>query len=134
MTTPRIFFYIKVLSVAGVILAIYLLWAQITQSPFRPCSITDTINCDAIISGSVDKTLGISTPSYGLIGYIVIFFASVFQKKKLLLGMATFGLLFCLFIAYRELFELHVICPACIGCQLIMIAVFILSVVLLRRK
>ena len=123
-----IYFYIKILSSIGVLLAIYLLWEQIFQPDFQPCNINSTVNCDAIISGAVAKTLGIPTPLYGLIGYIIIFFSAVFRKKKLLLGMATFGLAFCLWIAYVELFQLHVICPVCIGCQLIMLTVFTLAI------
>ncbi len=134
MTTQKIYSSIKILSIIGVLLAVYLMVEQITQSSFRPCTINATINCDAVISGAVSKTLGIPTPLYGLVGYIVIFFASVWRKKKLLLSMAAFGLLFCLWIAYRELFELRVICPVCIACQLIMITVFSSAITIIRRK
>lgn len=127
MKPDKIFFAVKVLSIIGVILAVYLLVEQITQPSFRPCNINATINCDAIISGAVSKTLGIPTPLYGLIGYIVIFISAVLKKKKMLLGMAIFGLAFCLWIAYKELVELRVICPVCIACQLIMVSVFALS-------
>lgn len=125
----KIFFTVKILSIIGVILAIYLLVEQFTQSSFRPCTINDTINCDAIISGPVAKTLGIPTPLYGLIGYIVIFIAATLRKKKLLISMAAFGLVFCLWIAYQELVILRVICPVCIACQVIMISVFSLALV-----
>lgn len=128
MKDKKIVFYIKLLSIIGIGLAIYLLLEQITQSSFRPCTINATVNCDAIISGAVAKTLGIPTPLIGLVGYIVIFLSAHLYKKKLLMAMATFGLAFCLWIAYRELFQLHTICPVCIGCQLIMITVFSLGV------
>ena len=134
MLTQKLLFFVKVLSIIGMLLAVYLLWEQTTHSAFQPCRINDTLNCDAIISGAVAKTFGIPTPLYGLIGYIVIFFSAVFRKKKLLLGVATLGLSFCLWIAYRELFELHVICPVCIACQLIMTTIFSFSIVLLKKK
>ena len=129
----KIYFYIKILSLVRVFLAIYLLGQQFSRPAFQPCTINETVNCDAIISGEVSKVFGVSTPLYGLIGYIVIFISAVYKKKKLLLGMAAFGLAFCLWIAYRELFELGVICPICILCQIIMIAVFALAVILKRR-
>ena len=134
MNRNNFFPYIKILSLVGVLLAVYLLWEQIFHPSFQPCNINSSVNCNAIISGSVSKTLGLPTPLFGLIGYIVIFFAAVTRRKKLLLGMATFGLLFCLWIAYRELFLLHVVCPVCIGCQIIMIAVFILGLIIIRAK
>jgi len=130
----KLFFTIKALSLIGISLALYLLWQQFYQPDFQPCNINATVNCEAIINGAVAKTFGIPTPLYGLIGYIVIFLAAIFRKKKLLLGMATFGLTFCAWIAYKELFELHVICPICITCQLIMISVFSLAVVITRKK
>lgn len=131
--TSKLFSYIKVLSVIGILLAVYLLYEQIFHPAFQPCRINSTINCDAIISGAVAKTFGLPTPIYGLIGYIVIFFAAVYKNSKLLLAMAAFGLIFCLWIAYKELFQLHVICPVCISCQLIMITIFSFSVVIFKR-
>ena len=130
----KIFFVIKGLSLMGVLLAIYLLWEQIFHPVFQPCNINNTVNCNAIISGSVSKTLGLPTPLFGLIGYVVIFLSSIFRWKRTMLGMALFGLLFCLWIAYQELFLLHVICPVCIGCQLIMIAVFSLALVVFKKN
>lgn len=129
----KIYFLIKILSLVGIILAVYLLWQQFFQPEFKPCYVNATINCEAIISGAVAKTFGLPTPLFGLIGYTVIFFAAILKKKKLLLGMATFGLTFCLWIAYRELFELRVICPICITCQLIMISVFSLTIVVNKK-
>jgi uncharacterized membrane protein len=133
MDTNKLYLYIRILATFGVILAVYLLWQQVFRPDFQICNFSETVNCDAIISGPVAKTLGIPTPLYGLIGYTVIYFAAVLRKSKLMLGMATFGLLFCLWIGYRELFELNVVCPVCIGCQLTMISVFALSFIVNRR-
>ncbi len=127
MPLKKKYFFIKILSVIGVLLSVYLLWQQIFQPAFRPCSISASINCDAVISGPVAKTFGISTPLYGLVGYIIILLAVFLNKKKLLLAMSTFGFLFCLSLAYIEIVQLKVICPVCIGCQIIMATIFILA-------
>jgi len=134
VSSNKIYFWIKILSTFGIVLAIYLLYEQITQSPFAPCNINATVNCNAIISGPVAKTFGIPTPLIGLTGYVVILISAFLKKSKLILAMATFGLVFCLWIAYRDLFELHTICPACILCQLDMISVFALGFVLNRKQ
>lgn len=130
---PKLFLTVKALAVIGIILALYLLWEQLFHPSFQPCSINSTVNCDAIISGAVAKTLGIPTPLYGLAGYIVILLAAIYQKRKLLLGVATFGLLFCLWIAFREIIQLHVICPVCLLCQADMLTTFIISIILAKR-
>ncbi len=134
MAENKIYTFIKVLVVFGIILAVYLLWQQFFRPAFQPCYVNSFINCDAVISGPVAKTFGIPTPLYGLIGYVVIMYAAFSQRAKLLLGMATFGLVFCLYIAYVELIQLRVICPVCISCQVIMIGVFVLGLKLRRRE
>ena len=56
MTKEKIYSYIKVLAVIGVLLSVYLMWQQLFQPAFKPCSINATINCDAVINGPVAKT------------------------------------------------------------------------------
>jgi len=129
----KYFDWIKILAGIGIFLAVFLLWEQIFRPSFQPCNINATVNCDAVISGEVSKTLGIPTPLIGLVGYIVILFAAFRKNTKLVLGMAAFGLTFCLYIAYRELFELRVVCPVCILCQIDMITVFVLGILLNRK-
>lgn len=124
---------IQILALVGILLGAYLLFEQITQSPFRPCNINSVVNCNAVISGEVSHTFGTPTPLIGLVGYIFILISATFHRKKVLLWMASFGLIFCLWIAYKELFLLHVICPICVACQSIMITIFILSVFLQKR-
>lgn len=118
------------MAVVGIGLACFLLWERYFHPTFQPCNVNATINCNAVISGEVSNTLGIPTPIIGLVGYIIILIATYKKNMKLILGMATFGLLFCLYIAYRELLQLHVICPVCVLCQLDMITVFILGLLL----
>jgi uncharacterized membrane protein len=130
----KIFDWIKILGALGIGLALFLLWERFFKPVFQPCNINSTVNCNAVISGQVSDTLGIPTPLIGLIGYIVIMFAAFKKNAKLVLGMSAFGLAFCLYIAYRELFQLHVVCPVCVLCQLDMITVFVLGIILNTRK
>lgn len=130
----KIYFWVKVLAVIGLMLGTYLMYEQITQSAWRPCTINATVNCDAVISGEVAKTLGIPTPLYGLVGYTLILIGAFTKNKKLILGMASFGLAFCMYIAYVELFMLRTVCPVCIGCQIDMIITFILALMLNKRE
>ena len=134
MQETKIYKWVKILAVFGLILGTYLMWEQISRPAWQPCNINATINCDAVISGPVAKTLGIPTPIYGLIGYALILFGAMTKRKKLILSMAGFGLVFCMYIAFVELYLLRVVCPVCIGCQVDMIATFILAIMLNKRK
>jgi uncharacterized membrane protein len=130
----KYFDWVKILGIIGVGLALFLLWERYYQPAFQPCNINSTVNCNAVISGEVSNTLGIPTPLIGLIGYIFILIGAFKKNAKLVLGMASFGLAFCLYIAFRELFQLHVVCPVCILCQLDMITVFVLGILLTRKS
>jgi uncharacterized membrane protein len=129
----KYFGYIKILGIIGIGLALFLLWERYFSPSFQPCNINATVNCEAVIRGEVSDTLGIPTPLIGLIGYIFILFGAFRKNAKLILVMSAFGLAFCLYIAYRELFQLHVVCPVCILCQLDMITVFVLGILLNRK-
>lgn len=124
---------IKMLAAVGIGLALYLYVNYLTQPVATICTISDRVNCDAVISGEVSTTLGIPTALYGLIGYVVILVAAFLNKKKLMFGMSLFGTLFCLRITFIELFQLQVYCPVCALCQLVMIALLIVSYLMLRQ-
>jgi uncharacterized membrane protein len=133
MNTVGKYTAIKILAVIGIGLAVFLMWEQIFRPPFQPCYVNSYINCNAVISGEVSKTLGIPTPLFGLVGYIVILYAAFRTMPKLVLSMAVFGLAFCMWIAFRELVQLRVICPVCIGCQVDMIVTFVLAILLQKK-
>ena len=121
-------------AIVGIILAIYQLYEQVTRPVWTPCYVNSVVNCNAIISGAVSKTFGIPTPAIGLTGYVVILWAAWKERAKFLLGMATFGLAFCAWIGYQEIFLLHTICPVCILCQVDMITVFLFSIWITANK
>lgn len=118
------------LSILGILLATYLFYNFLTKPFVESCYINATINCDAVTKGSLSSLFGIPVSLIGLIGYIVILLASIFRKKLLVLGMSAFGMAFCLFITYQEIFILKVICPVCLACQLVMLTAFLLAIYL----
>ncbi len=121
---------ITYLSIIGICLAIYLFYNFLTRPEIESCYVNSRINCDAVTKGSLRTLLGIPVSLIGLIGYIVILISSLKKWAKITLGMTTFGMLFCLFITYQEIFKLKVICPVCLACQLVMLVVFILSLII----
>ncbi len=130
----KIWTLISILATIGIGLAIYLSYNYLSPNPLQFCTINSTINCDAVTKGELRQWLGIPVPFVGLLGYIIILIAAYYKKKKLALAMTTFGMLFCLRLTFLEVFVLKVICPVCILCQLDMLTVFVLSLILLRRK
>lgn len=128
-----LFVYTKWLSIIGIGLALYLFYEYLTVPEVSPCYINSYINCEASTKGPLANTLGIPTALYGLVGYSLILLSSIKKWKRVLFGVATFGLLFCLRITFLELFVIKQICPVCIACQIVMLTLFIMSVKLLKR-
>src|SRR3990167_2194873 len=122
------------LSAVGIVLASYLFSEYLAEDPLELCSINAWINCGPVTKGNLAEFYGIPVSLIGLIGYIIILFSALAKKKKLLLGMATFGMLFCLRLTILEIFVEKIICPVCVLCQTIMLVVFILSVKLNLSK
>lgn len=122
------------LAVFGMLLALYLLYEYFAPVHKSICYVNSYVNCEASTKGALANTLGIPTPLYGLIGYTIILISALKKWRRLLFGVATFGLLFCLRITYLEIFVVKAICPVCVGCQLDMIAIFIFGFLLLRSK
>ncbi|MGA2911012.1 MAG: vitamin K epoxide reductase family protein [Candidatus Levyibacteriota bacterium] len=118
------------LSILGILLASYLFYNFLTKPLVESCYFNSHINCDAVTKGSLSTLFGIPVSLVGLVGYIIILLSSIFKQKLLVLGMTTFGMVFCLFITYQEVFRLKVICPVCLTCQLVMLTVFLLAIYL----
>jgi len=125
MLTNNVWKALIVLSFFGILLASYLFYNFLTKPLIESCYFNSYINCDAVTKGSLSTLFGIPVSLIGLIGYVVILLCSIFKKKLLVLGMSTFGMVFCLFITYQELFRIKVICPVCLTCQLVMFTVFL---------
>lgn len=122
------------LSILGILLASYLFYNFLTKPLIESCYFNSHINCDAVTKGSLSTLFGIPVSLVGLTGYIVILLSSILKKTKTVLFMSTFGMVFCLFITYQEIFTLKVICPVCLTCQLVMLLVFILAIYLNVNK
>lgn len=118
----------------GIGLALYLLYEAFAPAHRSLCYVNATINCEASTRGALAYTLGIPTALYGLTGYAVILLSAIFKKRKLLIGMVTFGLLFCLRITILEVFVINAICPVCLLCQMNMLILFILALKLPKDK
>ena len=125
-----------VLSVIGILLAVYLLvqYYQVAPGSESICNLNPLVNCSAMTTGSLATLFGIPVAAVGLVGYAFILISSLTKRKGLMLGMSAFGVLFCLRITILELFFVKIICPVCILCQVIMFILFGISLYLYFTK
>ena len=129
-----LFLAISFLSVVGLILASYLLYNFYNQKPALFCDISDKVNCQAVISGSLATFAGVPVAIVGLVGYAFILFAGLTYRRRLAFWVSVFGMIFCLRLTILEIFFIKVICPICIACQIIMALIFLISSFLLLKR
>ncbi|MBI3379691.1 vitamin K epoxide reductase family protein [Candidatus Gottesmanbacteria bacterium] len=122
---------IFILSIAGLIIAIYVL-----QSFLRKSSIVClNSGCELIRKSPYSYIFGIPVPGFGLAGYFFImvlsFLRTIYNDRRLIygmLGISTFGLAFVSWFTYTEIFTIRAICTWCAVSAFNMAIIFLLSV------
>ena len=113
--------FIFILSIAGVVMAVYVLQSFIRQSGI--ICLTGS-GCEMVRKSPISYPFGIPVPVFGLVGYagltILSFLKTIKQSTinnqqltKIMLGIAIFGISFVTWFTYMELFVIKGICMWC---------------------
>jgi uncharacterized membrane protein len=131
---------IAVLSLAGVFLATYLTLYKLGYIETLACG---TGSCEVVQASKWAKLFGQPVALWGLGFYIAMFAVSVAgtterfaESRNISLGlslMSGWGVLFSAWLSYVEVARLHAICRFCVGSAAIVLALFVLSALDLRR-
>jgi uncharacterized membrane protein len=123
---------IFVLSIAGIIMAVYVLQSFLRQSSI--ICLTGS-GCEAVRKNPAAWPLGIPVPSFGLVGYIILAICSFLRTlnpssitdhpspditTKVMYGVAIFGVCFVSWFTYTELFVIHGMCMWCLISTVVM--------------
>jgi len=123
---------IFVLSIFGILIAAYVLYSYVTDSPI----VCVNQGCDLVRKSPYANVFGLPVPLYGFLGYIIImilsflYTTSVAWKNKILLIRFVISAGGFLFVSYLTFLEAYVIkgwCMWCVFSAIIMTTVFILS-------
>lgn len=129
--TNRIIF---ILSLIGIIMAIYVLQSFIRQTGI----VCVTSGCELVRKSPASYLFGFfPVPAVGLIGYTILaicaFLRTTYLKAqtyalitRIMFGMATFGVLFVSWFTYTELFVIKGVCTWCALSAINMVVIFIL--------
>ena len=123
------------LGVSGYLTYGYLLGASL-GCPFNA-------NCDLVQASPYAYLWGVPVPLLGLLMYAYLAFLSslLFRRKPewentLILGIygvSLIGVIFTAYLYYLEIFVLHAFCSWCIVSSVLILFIFILSVICLRK-
>ncbi len=132
MKLNRIMF---VLSLLGVLIAIYVLQSFLRQAPV----VCFNNGCEIVRKSPASYLFGIPVPAFGLVGYALLALFAFLRTAnypartkqtflKVMVGIATFGFLFVSWFTYTELFVIRAICTWCAVSALNMVILFMLAV------
>lgn len=126
------------LSLFGVLLSGYSLYAHYSSTPSKLCNFNDTFSCDAVNKSEYAEIAGIPVALVGLGGYVLLAMLAVQILKgrsfhKDLFWFALAGFLFSLYLTYLEAFVILAWCPVCVLSQITILIIVVLSFIGMRK-
>ncbi|MFN2571568.1 MAG: vitamin K epoxide reductase family protein [Gemmatimonadales bacterium] len=126
---------IALLALVGLFVAIYLWLHALGVGGALKCG---TGACETVQTSRWAVFLGLPVAFYGVVGYLAIFGVAIAALRPaalmqrgwglVLLGLATVGLVFTLYLTAIELFVIHAICRWCVGSAVIITAIWAIAV------
>jgi len=130
-----LFAAIAVLSVAGIVDSAVALQRHFAKSATTYCDFSQQFNCDIVNRSEYSTLAGIPVAAIGVIGYAALFVLATFWKSRpetpnRLLGAATAGLAFALYLTYVEAYVLTTWCILCLISLALILLITVMSAVL----
>lgn len=126
---------IAVLSVAGIAVSAVALQRHYATSATNFCDFSQQFNCDIVNRSEWSTLADIPVAGIGVAGYLALFILAAFRKSRpetpnLLLGGATTGMAFALYLTYIEAHELMTWCILCIASQILIFLILVCSAII----
>jgi vitamin-K-epoxide reductase (warfarin-sensitive) len=118
--------WVIILCVLGILVAGYLSYMFYSDN-HSICDINETFDCTSVHQSDYALFLGIPVAILGLVGYILILVFAMW-KFDLVKWISLFGTLFSLRLTWAEFFVINKFCIFCIISQVIIMAIFLISV------
>ena len=129
-----------VLSLVGVFVSAYLYLYKIGRIGTLACG---SGGCETVQTSVWSRFAGVEVALIGVIGYTLLLGVSLAGLRpalaprrwpaQLLAALAGGGVLFTIYLTYLEFFVIHAICRWCVGSAAIIVSLFALALLDLRR-
>jgi len=129
-----------VLSIAGLLVALYLVYFKINPSS---ALCTGAGDCEAVNASVYSAIRGIPVAALGALAYAFLIGVLLLERRSevveewgplAVFGTALAGVLYSAYLTYIEVAVIHKICPYCVTSAVVMTLIFILSAFRLRRS
>ena len=127
------------LALTGAVDSAYLAFLKFTGT-VAACS--DIGDCEAVNNSKYAEIGGIPLALLGLLGYLAILAFLILEtqfpswRDALHLGVFGFtlaGTIYSVYLTYIEIFVLHAVCPYCVVSAVVMLLLFAISIIRLRK-
>ena len=131
---------IWIAAIIGLVVSGYLAYVKVFQQPIY-CT-PGLGDCVTVNSSQWSELWGIPIALFGVLSYLAVLFLVFFGQKItflkrysgfLVFGISTFGFLYSLYLTYLEIFVLKTICQWCLVSALCMTAIFVASILWIKR-
>lgn len=123
------------LVVVGIVISGYLSYTRLANTSII-CAEGESFNCDAVTSSVYGKVAGIPVAYLGLAAYLFIGALLLLENRVaflqeygivLLFGVTLFGFIYSMFLLYVQAAILNSFCVWCLGHEVVMTLLFVLS-------
>jgi uncharacterized membrane protein len=130
---------IAILAICGIVVSSVSLQHHYAKSKTEYCDIGEVFNCDIVNRSSYSSVFGIPVALIGMLGYGALAgLTTIYREREgtplLLLGCATAGLAFALYLTYVEARVLGVWCLLCLSSLTLIAVIAPLSLVVWVRS
>jgi uncharacterized membrane protein len=126
-------FYLTI-TIIGLVDSLYLLWIKLAND--KAYCIQGIGDCWTVNTSKYSSIFGIPVSLFGIIGYALILFVFLQEKRipflqknglNILFGLTLFGIMYSFYLTYIELFVIYAICPFCVISAFAMVVLFFLT-------
>jgi uncharacterized membrane protein len=137
--TQRLMNMVAIVAVCGAAVSSVSLQHHFATSKTAYCDLGEAFNCDIVNRSEYSSILGIPVALIGMLGYAGLAgLASVYRTRRetpaLLLGGASAGLGFALYLTYIEGHVLGVWCILCLSSLVLITTTTILAAIIWRKE
>jgi uncharacterized membrane protein len=121
-------YVIAILAVCGIIVSGLALQVHYSNA-VEPCDINSHWDCGIVNHSRYSMVGHIPVAAIGIAGYVALLLLALFRQRAITLGAAIIGLGFALYLSNIEAHVLEVWCLYCVGSQIIIALITLLSLI-----
>jgi uncharacterized membrane protein len=132
-----------ILVVVGLAISGYLSYVKLAEVPVVCVANSDTFNCEVVQNSAYSKIAGIPVAWLGFGTYAAMLILLLLENRinflkqngaLVFFAITLFAWLYSMYLVYLQVFVLKALCPWCLGHELTMTLLFLVTCLRLRRS